>query len=126
MQCPHCRADYKEADVYCRQCGADLTVPSTSLVPVQSGLPALLYNSPVPKRVAASVGAVALGVGIELLRRSMVALLAKPPRGVEQSLPALKGMKDILFPQPDKTVKRPKKGYEIEETVVYMRRVIRR
>ncbi len=126
MQCAHCRAEYNEDDVYCRQCGADLTVPSTSLVPIQSRLPAVLYNSPVPRGVAASVGAVALGVGIELLRRGMVAMLSRPSRTVEASLPALNSMKDILFPQKEKPVKRLKKGYEIEETVIYMRRVIRR
>jgi hypothetical protein len=76
--------------------------------------------------VAASVGAVALGVGIELLRRSMVAFLSRPPQTVEASLPTLNSMKDILFPQKEKPVRRIKGRYEIEETVVYMRRVIRR
>lgn len=126
MQCDHCRADYNDDDVFCRQCGADLTVPSTSLVPAQSRLPAVLYSSPVPRGVAASVGAVALGVGIELLRRGMIALLSKPSNTVDQSLPAINGMKDILFPQKEKSVKRVKRGYEVEETVIYMRRVIRR
>jgi hypothetical protein len=126
MQCNFCRADYNEDDVFCHQCGADLTVPSTSLVPMQSRLPAVLYNSSVPRRVAASVGAVALGVGIELARRGVVALLSKPSTAVDQSLPVWNGMKDILFPQKEKTAKRTKKSFEVEETVIYMRRVIRR
>ncbi|HTK06811.1 MAG TPA: zinc ribbon domain-containing protein [Ktedonobacteraceae bacterium] len=126
MQCDHCRAEYSADDVFCHQCGADLTVPSTSLVPSPSRLPAVLYSSPVPRGVAASVGAVALGLGIELLRRGVVAMLSKPSDAVDQSLPALNGMKDILFPQKEKSVKRLKKGYEVEETVIYMRRVIRR
>ena len=126
MQCNFCRAEYSNDDVFCHQCGADLTVPSTSLVPAQSGLPAILYNSPIPRKVAASVGAVALGVGIELARRGVVALLSKPSTTVDQPLPVWNGMKDILFPQKEKPAKRVKSGFEVEETVVYMRRVIRR
>jgi hypothetical protein len=44
-----------------------------------------------------------------------------------QLLPAspVDGLKDILRPEGDKPVKLPK-GYEIHETVVYLRRVIRR
>jgi hypothetical protein len=73
------------------------------------------------------MGAVALGVGIELLRRGVMARLSRPPaHAVESALPVLAGAKDILFPRSEKPVKRPKKGYEIEETVVYVRRIIRR
>ena len=126
MRCPNCHSEYVEEDVYCRQCGADLAVPSTSIVTTQTKLPAVLHNPQLPRGVAASVGAVALGVGIELLRRSLLARLTQPPRSVERSLPPLTGLKDILLPRNDKPLKRLKKGYEIEETVVYMRRVIRR
>jgi hypothetical protein len=70
---------------------------------------------------------VAVGVGIELLRRSLLARLSKPSRTVESALPTLNSLKDILMPQKDKKpLKMPKGRYEVEETVVYMRRVIRR
>lgn len=127
MLCPNCSAAYTADDLYCRYCGADLTVPSTSLVPTQMNLPAVLQNAPLSRSVAASVGAVALGVGIELLRRSLLARLSKPSRAVESTLPTLNSMKDILMPRNDKKpLKMPKGRYEVEETVVYMRRVIRR
>jgi hypothetical protein len=125
MVCPKCHSAYEEEEMYCRFCGTDLTVPSTSIVPLQRNLPALFAHPQLPRSVAASVGAVALGVGLELLRRSLLARLSQPPRPVEEALPALSGLKDILFPRNDKPLK-PPKGYEIEETVVYMRRVIRR
>ena len=95
------------------------------LIPLQKNLPSVLYNSPVPRSVAAGVGAVAVGFGLELLRRGLIARLSAPSRSVQNALPALSGLKDILLPQNDKPLKLPK-GYQVEETVVYMRRVIRR
>ncbi len=123
MQCPECQSTITKNDIYCSQCGADLTVPSTGLVPVEKNLPALLYNLPVPRGVAASVGAVAVGMGLELLRRGVLARLSQPARPIENALPALTGIKDLLMPQNNKKLP---KGYEVHETVVYMRRVIRR
>ncbi|GCE16380.1 zinc-ribbon domain-containing protein [Dictyobacter kobayashii] len=123
MQCPNCHARYTEDDLYCQNCGADLTKKTTSIIPIQANLPAVLYNSQLPRNVAASVGAVAVGFGIELLRRNLLARL-QPKRGVERALPALGDMKDLVFPQ-HKSPKLPK-GYEIEETIVSVRRVIRR
>ena len=125
MKCPECQATTTKNDIYCSQCGADLTVSSsTGLVPVeQKNLPALLYSLPVPRGVAASVGAVAVGMGLELLRRGLLARLSPPSRSVESALPALTGIKDLLMPQNNKKLP---KGYEVHETVVYMRRVIRR
>lgn len=126
MLCPGCNTAYAEDDIYCRYCGTDLTLPSTSLVPTQQrNLPALLYNPQLPRSVAASVGALAVGVGIELLRRSLLTRLTRPSRTVENTLPALSSLKDILLPRNDKSLKMPK-GYEVQETVVYMCRVIRR
>ena len=128
MLCPNCHAASSEDDLYCRQCGADLTESSMSLVPVTRGrLPAVLQHPQLP-RVAASVGAVAVGVGLELLRRSLLARVTQPPqlpRPVDSSLPLVKRMKDVLFPENEKKYKVPK-NYEIEETVVYLKRVIRR
>lgn len=124
MYCPSCHAASVQEDIYCRHCGADLGKTSTSIVPVQSSLPALLSNSSVPRRVAAGVGALALGVGIELLRRNVLARKF-PSRSVQHALPTGFGLKDAAFSRPDKTMKLPK-GYEIHETVIYMTRVIRR
>jgi predicted amidophosphoribosyltransferase len=128
MRCPNCQAEYSEEEQLCPNCGEEAVVPSErGLVSLQSNLPAVLQNSRLPKNVAAGVGAVALGVGIELLRRGVVARLSRPPApSMEQALPMLAGAKDLLFPRPEKPAKRPKKGYEIEETVVYVRRIIRR
>lgn len=124
MRCPNCHAKYTADDTYCRSCGKDLAPVSTSVVSTQSNLPALLYKSPVPRNVAAGVGALAVGVGIELLRRNLLARL-QTNHAVEQSLPALTGIKDILFPQNNK-MKRVPKGYEMQETVMVVRRVVRR
>ena len=124
MKCSECQSTITKNDIYCSQCGADLTVSSTGLVPVeQKNLPALLYNLPVPRGVAASVGAVAVGMGLELLRRGLLARLSSPSKSVDSALPALTGIKDLLMPQNNKKLPR---GYEVHETVVYMRRVIRR
>ncbi len=124
MKCPECQSTVTKNDVYCSQCGADLAVDATGLVQVEkNNLPALLYNLPVPRGVAASVGAVAVGMGLELLRRGLIARLAPPSKSVESALPTLTGVKDLLMPQ---NTKKLPKGYEVHETVVYMRRVIRR
>lgn len=125
MKCPKCRAEYTEEDIYCRQCGVELTDTSTSVVPMQSFLPAVLYNSPLPRKVAASVGALALGFGLELLRRGLVARMAKPVRAPEAAFPTMESIKEVLTPQHGKSSRLPK-GYEVQETVVYMRRVMRR
>ncbi len=124
MHCPDCHTEYNEEDLYCRQCGAELQPPSRSIVARPPNLPAVLYRSPVPRRVAAGVGALALGFGIELLRRNMQARL-RAPRPRKNALPGVGDIKDLLFPQQEKSLKLPR-GYEVHETVVYMRRVIRR
>ena len=125
MQCPDCHAEYVEEDLYCRQCGADLPpVTQTGIVPRHNNLPTVLYNPQLPRLVAAGVGALAVGVGIELLRRNLLARLAPASHPVEYSLPALR---EIFQPSQEKTQKQKlPKGYEVQETVVYMRRVIRR
>jgi hypothetical protein len=125
MQCPNCHAKYAEDDQYCQRCGSDLSKKSSSIVPLQTNLPAVLYNSPVPRSVAAGVGALAVGVGLELLRRNLLQRL-QPDRGLKSALPALSDVKDLVFPQNrNKSLKLPK-GYVMEETVVSFRRVIRR
>jgi hypothetical protein len=127
MVCPKCQFGNFENDRHCRRCGSDLTAPSTSLVRVQNHTPTLLRHPQLP-RFAAGVGAVAVGVGIELMRRGLMARLMpsqEPSQSVINSLPALNRLRDGLFPQNDKRITLPK-NYEIEETVVYIRRVIRR
>src|SRR5712692_5433511 len=122
MLCPSCNAGCSENDLYCHTCGADLTIPSKSLVPTRKQLPAVFNKLHLP-RLAASAGAVAAGVGLELLRRGLLARLAKPSQSVDRALPTLDGLRDLLTPQ---TNKKLPKDYEVHETIVYMRRVIRR
>lgn len=126
MVCPNCRAGCALEDIFCRRCGVDLSVPSKSLVPVQTHLPTVLAHSPLP-RVAAGVGAVAVGVGLELLRRGLLTRLARSGRRSAKLLPALapNTVHDLFAPKGQKPTKLPK-GYEIRETVVYMSRVLRR
>lgn len=127
MLCPNCHAENSDGDLYCHLCQADLRVPSKSLVSVQNRLPTILHNPQVP-RVAVSVGAIAVGIGFELLRRSILARTTQPPQlpqPINNTLPTLNRLREVLFPQNEKKYKLPK-NYEIEETVVYMRRVLRR
>src|SRR5260370_17237574 len=91
MLCAKCCFGNEEGDSYCRRCGADLTVPSTSLVAIQNRTPSLLQNPQLP-RFAAGVGAVAVGVGIELLRRGLIARVMpprQPPQPISHTFPAL-------------------------------------
>jgi len=123
MQCPNCHANLAVGDTYCATCGADVVSETKGIMPFQANLPALLYNSPVSRNVAAGVGALAVGVGLELLRRNLLGRL-RGSSSIEKSLPAMTGMKDILFPSTKPT--RIPRGYEVQETVVSVRRVIRR
>ena len=126
MLCPSCHAPYEVEDMYCSHCGADLAdTSSTSLVALKRNLPAIFNNSLVPRGVAAGVGAIAIGVGLELLRRSLLARLSSPKNVVDSALPVLSGVKELIPSQNTRTLK-PPKGVEIQETVVYMRRIIRR
>lgn len=126
MYCPTCHVENAAEETICTRCGTELVERSRSLVTTHhSHLPAVLYNPRVSKSVAAGVGALALGVGIELLRRNLLARLMPTPRMVASALPSVKDIKDVLMPQKEKGTKLPK-GYEIQETVVYMQRVIRR
>src|SRR5258708_4644156 len=99
MLCPSCRAECLADDVYCQRCGADLKSSSQSLVPAQANLPTILHHPQLP-RLAAGVGALAVGFGLELVRRNLMARMMRSPRA--------------------------SKGYEIHETAVYLKRVIRR
>ncbi len=126
MQCHNCCAEKMEGETYCRKCGTDLTPSSSkSLVVLPAKFSAVLYGSPVQRSVAAGVGALALGMGFELLRRNMLSHL-RLRWAKRRPLPAttVNGLKDMLFSRSDKSVKLPK-GYELHETVVYMSRVVR-
>lgn len=126
MLCPECRANCSSDDVFCRRCGADLTIPSTSLVPTTSHLPAIAQHPQLP-RLAAGVGALAVGFGLELLRRNLLGRLEKPLRSTSKALTprALMEMKNPLAQPQMRNIKLPK-GYAIEETAIYVSRVIRR
>jgi len=128
MLCPECQAYCQADDVFCRRCGVDLSVPSTSLVPVPatSHLPTLAQHPQLP-RLVAGVGALAVGFGLELLRRNLLARLEKPVRTASKALSPQTMMKMANgFAQPQtRTMKLPK-GYAIEETAIYINRVIRR
>lgn len=128
MLCPECQAYCQANDVFCRRCGVDLSVPSTSLVPVPvtSHLPTLAQHPQLP-RLAAGVGALAVGFGLELLRRTLLARLVKPVRSTSKALSpqTMLKMADGFAQQQTKIMKLPK-GYAIEETAIYINRVIRR
>ena len=126
MLCPECRANCSSDDVFCRRCGADLSIPSTSLVPSTSRLPAIAQHPQLPK-LAAGVGALAVGFGLELLRRSLLARLEKPARLAPRALApeVIMGKKNPFAQQQARSIKLPK-GYTIEETAIYLSRVIRR
>ena len=126
MLCPNCRAGCMEDDIYCHRCGTDLTLSSKNLVPTQTRLPTRLQNSQLP-RLAASVGALALGFGLELLRRRFLARITRLPRSASNyvSVPTVDAMREIFSSERDQSLKLPK-GYEIHETAVYFKRVIRR
>jgi hypothetical protein len=122
MRCYNCHVENAEGEIYCRKCGMNLTMSSKSLMALPTRLPAVFYRSPMPRRVVAGVGALALGMGIELLRRSMLSRQMK-----KRTLPVLSisRLKDTLFSRSAESVKLPK-GYELQETVVYMTRIVRR
>lgn len=126
MLCPNCRAGCAADDIFCRRCGIDLSIPSKSLIPTETRLPAVLHSPQLP-RLAAGVGAVAVGVGLELLRRGVIARLARPTRSSARFLPALSPnqARELFTNSERKTTKLPR-GYEIHETMLYMSRVIRR
>ncbi len=126
MLCPNCRAGCTEGDIYCHRCGTDLTLSSKSLVPTQNHLPTLIQNSQLP-RLAVSVGAIALGVGLELLRRRLVARIAPLPQTASKYIaaPSVDTIRELFSKQENQQLKLPK-GYEIHETAVYFKRVIRK
>jgi len=126
MLCPNCSAGCMAGDMYCHRCGTDLTLSSKSLVPTQNHLPTLIQSSQLP-RLAVSVGAIALGVGLELLRRRLIGRITPLPQTASKyiSAPPVDTIRELFSKQENQQLKLPK-GYEIHETAVYFKRVIRK
>lgn len=127
MVCPVCGASHGAAESYCRRCGADVTIPSTMVVPVKPALPVVperLSRAMTPAKAGASL--VALGVTYELLRWGLKLWLKKP---VGRSLPALTALPTLSnllnMSNGNRPQHRLRKGYQVTETVIYMQRVIR-
>lgn len=122
MLCPDCRVESAADDDFCRRCGADLHAPVRSLVVAQPRLPVVFTNPQLP-RVAAGVGAVAVGVGLELLRRGFFTRLMTRGARSAKTLPSLGSGLDLFGRNKGPQLR---KGYEIQETIVLVNRVIRR
>ncbi len=126
MVCPVCGATHKAAESYCRRCGADVTIPSTMMVPVRSALPSVPARPSrtlTPAKAGASL--VALGVGYELLRWGVKLWLKKPVGRSLPALTALPALGNLLnLHSGNRPTRRLPKGYEVTETVIYMQRVI--
>jgi hypothetical protein len=125
MLCPVCRTGCAADDIFCRHCGVDLSIPSKSLVPVETRVPAQLLPPQVP-RLAVGVGAVAVGVGLELLRRGLLARLARPASTPATLLSALVPRRGSEPVRSGRRRRKADKGYEVHETMIYMSRVIHR
>lgn len=126
MSCPVCGASHGATESYCRRCGADVTIPSTMLVPVKPALPAVPERpgrAMTPAKAGASI--VALGVGYELLRWGLKLWLRKPMGRGTSALTALPTLGNMLNPQSRaRPQRRLPKGYQMTETVIYMQRII--
>lgn len=127
MLCPNCQAECLESDEFCPRCGSE--VSSKSLISTQGhgNLPAILQHPQLP-RVAVGVGAVVFGLGLELLRRNIAGRLARTALRAAPKLlpsPAAGNLREAFIPQNVQPSRLPR-GYEIEETAIYISRVIRR
>ncbi|HEX6779599.1 MAG TPA: hypothetical protein VF099_15435 [Ktedonobacterales bacterium] len=124
MVCPVCGASCKAAESYCRRCGADVTIPSTTVVPAKPTLPAVPERASRALATSARAGAgiVALGVGYEVLRWGLKFWLRRPARAVS-TLSALPTLANLLNAHSG-TEGRLRKGYQVTETMIYMKRVI--
>src|SRR6266568_9090915 len=110
MHCPNCHAENLEDELYCHHCGEDLTAPSRNLVMINQRIPAVLHNPQLP-RVAAGVGAVAVGVGLELLRRGFLARLITRGARSAKTMPSLSTGLDLFG---RRKAPQLRKGYEIQ------------
>src|SRR5439155_24744063 len=102
MLCPNCHAECMANDKHCYRCGTELTLPSKSLVPIQSNLPTILHNPQLP-HVPPGLGALADGVGLELPRRGLLTRMKRLPRSASNylSAPAFDSRRDVCSTQDD-------------------------
>ena len=131
MLCPVCEAHCGSGESYCRRCGADLSIPNTTIVPVKPALPALADRpgrAVIPAPIKTGAGLVALGVGYELVRLGLRFWLRRPAC---RSLPALSAFPPFshVLNLPGQT--RGRRGklrllgrYQVTETIFYFHRVI--
>jgi hypothetical protein len=131
MLCPVCEASCGDVLSYCRRCGADVTIASTTVVPLKPALPVVPerpIRALIPAPVKTGAGLVALGLGYEIVRLGLRFLLKHP---LGRALPALTSLPTlgnrINLPGTDgarNSTPRLPKGYQVTETVYYIHRVI--
>jgi hypothetical protein len=131
MLCPVCESPFEATESYCRRCGADVTIPSRTVVPVKPPLPAVPERpgrALIPAPVKTGAGIVVLGLGYELVRLGLRFWLKRP---VGRSLPALSALSTLSnmlnlpgSPGGRRKAARLPKGYQVSETIYYIHRVI--
>jgi hypothetical protein len=132
MLCPVCEASCGASESYCRRCGADVTIPSTMVVPVKPTLPAVPERpgrALIPAPVKTGAGIVALGLGYELVRLGLRLWLKRPIGRSLSAISALPTLSNMLnLPGSGgkrRGAQRLPRGYQVSETVYYIHRVIR-
>ena len=99
---------------------------STDLVVARPSLPALLWRQPAVRAVArAGAGAVALTLGMRLLRGWLGRGPLRSRQLARATTSALPSARQLLDHSMD-GVERPARGDEVVETIIYVRRVLRR
>lgn len=111
MRCPTCDYPCSATDNYCRRCGVLL---SASRLPVRrlNNLP--VRWRPAPVALGSGLLALAVGTGLELLRRQVVRLLARSPSRLP-SIPSSKAGSQDIGKHGDEA------PYSLTETIILQR-----